>query len=108
MRILFDHSTPAPLRRYLEEHEVTEAVELGWDRLANGELLAAAERAGFDVLLTADKNVRYQQNFTGRKIALIVLGNAQRPVLRRYVERVVAVVDSAAPGGYAEVDVPFA
>ena len=73
MRILFDHSTPAPLRRYLGGHEVTEAVELGWDRLANGELLAEAERAGFDMLLTADKNIRYQQNFTGRKIALVVL-----------------------------------
>ena len=74
MRILFDHSVPAPLRRYLTEHAVTEAIQLGWDRLSNGDLLTEAERAGFDVLLTADKNIRYQQNLTGRKIAIVELG----------------------------------
>jgi hypothetical protein len=55
-------------------------------------------------LLTAD--LRYQQNLTGRKIAIVVLGNAQRPVLRRHAERVVAAVDAATPGSYAEVDIP--
>jgi hypothetical protein len=62
MRILFDHSTPAPLRRYLTDHLVTEAIEREWDRLSNGDLLTEAEAAGFDVFLTADKNIRYQQN----------------------------------------------
>jgi hypothetical protein len=73
---LFDHSTPAPLRHHLEGHEVKEAVELGWDKLSNGELPAEAEQAGFEVLVTADKNIRYQQNLTGRKIAIVVIGNA--------------------------------
>jgi hypothetical protein len=62
MLILFDHSTPAPLRTYLKEHAVTEARDRGWDRLSNGDLLDAAEAAGFEVLVTADKNIRYQQN----------------------------------------------
>jgi hypothetical protein len=55
-------------------------------------LLDAAEAAGFELFVTADKNLRYQQNLTGRKISIVVLGNAQWPVLRRYAERVVAGV----------------
>jgi hypothetical protein len=90
MRILFDHGTPAPLIPFLEGHTVTKAKAAGWDRLVNGELLNAAEAEGFELLVTPDKNMRYQQNLTGRKIAIIVLGNAQWPVLRGYVERVVA------------------
>jgi hypothetical protein len=107
MLILFDHSTPAPLRHDLKGHIVVEAFERGWERFANGALLDAAEAGGFELLLTADKNLRYQQNLMGRKIAIVVLGNAQWPVLRRHVERVVAAVDAATPGSYAAVDIPF-
>ena len=70
MSILFDHGTPAPLIAFLEGHTVTKAKDRGCDTLTNGDLLAEAERAGFDVLLSTDKNMRYQQNLTGRKIAL--------------------------------------
>ena len=98
MLILFDHSTPAPLRYALKGHVVVEAIERGWDRLANGALLDATEAAGFEVMITADKNMHYQQNLTGRKISIVVLGNAQWPVLRRYVERVATVVNAATPG----------
>ena len=107
MRILFDHGTPAPLIPFLTGHSVTKAKAAGWDRLANGALLDAAEAAGFQLLLTADKNIHYQQNLTGRKISIVVLGNAQWPVLRDYVERVVAAVDAATPGSYTEVEIPF-
>ena len=86
---------------------VVEAIERGWDRLLNGELIAAAEAAGFELLLTTDKNMRYKQNLQGRKIAFVVIGNQQWPTLRRYVERVVAAVNAATPGSYAEVDIPF-
>ena len=98
MLILFDHSTPAPLRYALKGHAVVEAIERGWDRLANGALLDAAEAAGFELLVTTDKNMHQQQNLTGRKISIVVLGNAQWPVLRRYVERVATVVNAATPG----------
>jgi hypothetical protein len=84
-----------------------EAIERGWDRLVNGELIAVAEAAGFELLLTTDKNIRYQQNLTGRKIAFVVLGNQQWPTLRQYIERVVASVNAATPGSYTEVDIPF-
>ena len=107
MLIVFDNGTPAPLRYALRGHTVVEAIERGWDRLANGELIAAAEAAGFELLLTTDKNIRYQQNLAGRKIAFAVIGNQQWPTLRRYVDRVIAAVDAATPGSFAEVIIPF-
>ena len=107
MLVLFDQSTPAPLRRHLKDHSVTLARELGWSRLANGDLLNAAESAGFEVFLTADKNLRYQQNLATRKIAVIVIGNAQWRILRLHVDRVALVVNEATPGSYAEVFIPF-
>ena len=107
MLILFNNGTPAHLRHALNHHMVVEATERGWDRLSNGELLSAAEAAGFELLLTTDKNMCYQQNMQGRTIAFVVLGNQQWPVLRRYVERVVAAVDAATPGSFTEVEIPF-
>src|ERR1035438_5477981 len=81
MLILLDHSTPAPLRYELKGHEVVETVERGWERLANGALLDAAEAAGFELSVNADKNIRYHQNLTGRKISIVVLGKAQWTVV---------------------------
>ena len=69
MRILFDKGTPRPLRRWLFGHEVETSVERGWDTLANGDLLDRAEEAGFEVLLTTDQSIRYQQNMSNRQIA---------------------------------------
>jgi hypothetical protein len=68
MRILFDHGAPHGLARELVGHTVTAANTMGWDRLSNGDLLKAAEETGFDLLLTTDHKIRYQQNLTGRKI----------------------------------------
>ena len=107
MLILFDHVTPRGVARFLTGHTVTKAKERGWDTLTNGDLPAAAERAGFDVLLTADKNTRYQQNLTGRRIALVVLSTPQWPLVRLHRERIAAAVNAATPGSYAEVDIPF-
>jgi len=108
MLVLFDHSTPAPLRYALKAHTVVEAVERGWETLANGALLQEAEAAGFEVFITADKNIRYQQNLTRRRIAILVLENAQWPTLRPHVGRVVAAVNAATPGSYTEVQIPHA
>jgi hypothetical protein len=106
MRILFDHGTPAPLIPFLTGHSVTKAKDAGWDRLANRALLDAAEAAGFDLLVTTDKNIYYQQNLTGRRVSIVVLGNAQWPVLRHHVERVVAAIDAATSGSFSEVEIP--
>jgi hypothetical protein len=107
MLILFDHSTPAPLAAYLTGHTVTKAKDRGWDRLTNGDLLAEAERAGFDLVLTADNNMRYQQNLTGRRIALVVLSTPQWPRVQLHVERITAVLSAAKPGSYAEIEIPY-
>lgn len=104
MLVLFDQATPVPLRPYLEGHTVRTAAQEGWARLRNGDLLAAAEDAGFDILLTTDKNMRYQQKLTGRKIAVILLDKQQWPELKAHVSLVVAAVNAAIPGSYVEVD----
>jgi hypothetical protein len=107
MRILFDHGTPSGIAGSLSGHDVTEAIERGWDRISNGELLEVAEAAGFDLLLTTDKRIRYQQNLTDRKIAIVVLGNSTWRLVRMYLDRVALAVAEATPGSYAEVDIPF-
>ena len=107
MRILFDHGTPSGIAGSLSGHDVTEAIERGWDRISNGELLEAAEAAGFDLLLTTDKRIRYQQNLTGRKIAIVVLGNSTWRLVRMYLDRIALAVAEATPGSYSEVDIPF-
>ena len=106
MRVLFDQATPVPIRPFLRGHEVSTAAGQGWDQLENGALLRVAEAAGFDVLLTTDKNLRYQQNLTKRKIAIIVLGKQQWPELKAYVHLVVEAVNAIKPGGYVEVSIP--
>ena len=107
MLVLFDHVTPRGIARFLPGHTVTKAKDRGWDRLTNGDLLAEAEGAGFDVLLTADKNMRYQQNLAGRKIAIVVLGQQQWPQLRPHIQRAVEAVNAATPGSFTEVEIPL-
>ncbi len=107
MRVLFDQGTPAPLIPFLEGHIVAQAKDLGWDKLINGELLKAAEEAGFEVLLTTDKNITAQQNLKTRAIAIVVLGNSQWRIVQRYVRKIAATVNAATPGSYSEVDIPF-
>ena len=106
MLILFDHGTPAPLASHLTGHTVKKTKDLGWDTLNNGELLRVAEQAAFEVFLTTDKNIRYQQNLADRNIAIVVLGNSRWPVVRSYVNRVVAAIAGARPGTYVEVEIP--
>lgn len=105
MKILFDANTPAPLARFLRGHDVVRADQLGWQGLENGALLDAAERAGFYLLLTRDQNVRYQQNFTGREIALVVLSSNHWPTLRRFGARIATTVDFVQAGQIIKVDI---
>jgi hypothetical protein len=107
MRILFDHGTPSGIRRSLAGHEVTEAIERGWDKISNGELLTKAEAEGFELLLTTDKRIRYQQNLKGRKIAIVVLGNSAWRIVQKHLDRIVEAVNAATPGSYTEIDIPF-
>ena len=107
MRILFDHGAPSGIAKALRGHQVTEARDRGWDKISNGALLTLAESAGFDLLLTTDKRIRYQQNMTGRRIAIIVLGNSQWPAVRRFLGRIAIAVNAAESGSYTEVAIPY-
>jgi hypothetical protein len=107
MRILFDHGTPRGIARFLSGHTVTPARQRGWDKLSNGDLLSQAERAGFDVVVTTDKNIQYQQNLVGRKIAIVVLSTPQWPLIRLHTEKIAAAVKAATPGSYVEVRIPI-
>ena len=106
MRVLFDQGTPVPLRKHLVAHQVTTIFELGWSNLKNGELLQKSEESGFSVLVTTDQNLRYQQNLSSRKIAIVVLTTTSWPRIERAVERVAKAVDSAAPSSYVEIVIP--
>ncbi len=107
MRILFDHGTPSGIAKALSGHDVTEAIDRGWDRISNGQLLKLAEEAGFGLLLTTDKNIRYQQNLAGRKISIVVLGNSTWRYVRLRLDRIVEATNAATPGSYIEVPIPF-
>jgi hypothetical protein len=108
MLILFDHGAPLGVARALRGHTVITAQTRGWDRLSNGDLLNVAEEAAVDLLLTTDQRIRYQQNLTGRKIALIVLtGTTRWSRVQLHLDRIASSVNAATPGSYTEVNIPF-
>jgi hypothetical protein len=108
LRILFDHNVPVGARHFLTGHEVRTVVEMGWPaQLENGDLLKAAEAAAFDVLVTSDQNIRYQQNLTGRKLALVVLGSNIWPIVQTHEAALATAVNQSAPGSYHFIDMPL-
>lgn len=108
MLVLFDHGTPKGLARLLAGHTIHTAQSRGWDTLSNGALLNAAEDASFEVLLTTDRRIRYQQNLKARRIALVVLtGSTKWSHVRRHASRIAAAVATSTTGSYEEVEIPF-
>jgi hypothetical protein len=105
--ILFDNNVPRGLARALTSHTVVGSRERGWHLFKNGDLLNAAEDAAFDVLITSDKGIRYQQNLTGRKLALVVLSQGRWRLVRQRLKAVAAAVEAATPGSYTEVEIPI-
>jgi len=103
MKILFDHGTPAPLRRALTGHTLSTAYEMGWTELDNGALLKAAETE-FEALITTDQNLRYQQNLTGQRLAILVLPTTSWPKIRAHEAEVVAAVSALRPGDAVELN----
>lgn len=106
MLVLLDNGVPRGLRPYLTGHIVAECRERAWDTLSNGALLSAAEAANFDVLVTTDKNIRYQQNLSDRKIAIVVLGEGRWRLIKLQLDRISLAVNAAKPGSYTEVEIP--
>jgi hypothetical protein len=106
MRILFDQGTPVAIRNSLADHVVRTAREQGWSKLSNGDLLRAVEDAGFDVLLTTDTNLPYQQNLKNRKVAVVILSKNRWRLVARRLPEIVAAVNAATPGTYTAVSIP--
>ena len=113
MPILFDQGTPVSLRRFLTDHGVATAYERGWSCLTNGDLISLAEQEGFDLLITTDRNLRYQQNLQGRSLAIqgrslaiLVLTTTSWPRIRQATERIVAAITQIEAGGYQELMIP--
>jgi hypothetical protein len=98
VRILFDQGTPVPLRGFLSRHEVVTAFERGWSTLENGELLEAAEREGFELLVTTDSHLRDQQNLSNRRIAVVCVLTTSWPRIQRVAGEVVAAIEASSPG----------
>jgi len=103
LKVLFDQGTPVPLRSHISAHHVSTAYELGWATLKNGELLAAAEKSGFEVLVTTDTNLQYQQNLNQRKITNVVLSTTSWPRIKKNITAIIQAVDIATPNSYQRV-----
>ncbi len=103
MKILFDQGTPVPPRRQIIGHTIDTVYEQGWSTLTNGRLLSIAEQAGYDVLITTDQNLRYQQDLRRRRLAILVLGSTSWPRIRERVDEIQAAVDTSTPGVYHEI-----
>ena len=105
LRILFDHNTPDPLRRYLGQHVVETAGEKGWARIANGALIRLAEEAGYDVLVTADQNIRHQQNIGRARIGIVALMSNRWPLVQHHTEAIVDAIHAVQPGQLVEIPI---
>ena len=107
MRIVLDENLPRPLVRIFGPgHQVATVQDLGFAGMANGALLAQLE-GNHDVFVTADKNLRYQQNLTGRNLAIVELPTNRLPVLTTMTAAIVSAVTSAIPGSYTQVALPM-
>ena len=106
MRILFDQGTPVPLRRSLSGHDVATAYELGWSTVTNGDLIRLAEQEGYELLITTDTNLRYQQNLKDRNLAILVLTTTSWPRSRQVTDRIQATIALIETGGYEELSIP--
>ncbi len=103
MQVLFDQGTPVPLRRYLTSHSVSTVFEKGWSTMQNGDLLRAPEQEGFEILVTTDQNLKYQQSLANYRLAIVVLPTTSWPVIEKSANRVVDAIDGMKPGDYLEV-----
>lgn len=100
MRILLDECVPFQVRDALSGHDVVTVQKMGWGGISNGDLLTKAEQGGFQVFLIADKNLRYQQNLVGRRIAILELWTNHRPTLEKHFSKIRAAVEGMTPGTY--------
>lgn len=104
MKVLLDENLDHALRKLLGEHEVVTVSYMGWAGIQNGALLRAAEESGIDVLLTGDQTLRYEQNLTGRRLAIVALSVIRLPILKENLPRIIDAIEKAVPGSFQAVD----
>jgi alkanesulfonate monooxygenase SsuD/methylene tetrahydromethanopterin reductase-like flavin-dependent oxidoreductase (luciferase family) len=104
MKILLDENLDHRLRNQLGNHEVFTASYMGWDGLKNGKLIRAAEDNGFDLLLTGDQTLCYEQNLSGRRLAVIDLSAVEWRIVKNHISRIITAIDNASPGSFQTVD----
>lgn len=102
MRVVFDICVPRPLRKHLPDHEIRTAQEMGWDELQNGDLIRAAEPL-FDAMITSGQNLKYQQNLSERKLAIVVLPTNFMPEVLRLSPKIAQALASIRPGDFIEI-----
>ena len=106
MRILFDECVPLQVRNALLGHEVATAQKMGWGGKSNGDLLNSAEQSGFEIFIVADKNLRYQQNLSARRIAILELWTNHRPTLEKHFAEIRGSVEKMTAGQYVILEIP--
>jgi len=105
LRVVFDKNVPYPLRRHLTDCQVQTAEDEGWGQISNGELISCAENAGYQIMLTCDQNIQYQQNMGGRKISMVVLGSNVWPSVRNKIGEIAAALKRASPGSFEFIEI---
>ena len=104
MKVLLDENLDHALRKLLGQHEVVTVTFMGWAGLKNGELLRAAEENGINVLVTGDQTMNYEQNLTGRRLAIVALSAIQLPIIKNNLPKIIDAIDKAAPGSFQAVE----
>ena len=105
MLVLLDENMPHPLRKRLGPHEVRTVAYQGWAGILNGALLELAEAAGFQVMVTADQSIIYQQNRVSRVLALIVLSTNQARLVLMSSRLIAEAVDDSGPGTFTYLEI---
>lgn len=105
MKILIDESLPRHVKHMLAHYKADTVQELGWSGIQNGELIAKAEPE-YAVFLTADKNLRYQQNMAGRKLALIILPTNRLSIVKKLADEIERALQHIGAGQYVELEMP--
>jgi hypothetical protein len=104
VKVLLDENLDHGLRTLLGQHDVVTVTYMGWTGLKNGELLRIAEGNGIEVLLTGDQTLAYEQNLTGRRLAIVALSAIQLPIIKNNLPKIIAAIDNAAPGSFQTID----
>jgi len=106
-KVLFDQGTPAPLKNKLLDCDVTTLPQLGWSRLQNGELISQAEIALFDILITTDQNLKYQQNLSNRNISILVLSTTSWPRIKKEISKIQQGIEKSELSSYLEIQISY-